>query len=123
MANLLVARKSGLLPGTHNGHSQLRPAFKSYRQRMQSRPSFKRAARAQKTRAMPLLPRRKVRTGEICSTIDGVIGFLDRYGCLRRSANNSQGRHRTSAATDSATLRSPPPANPRYVAAAPAFTL
>src|SRR6266446_9513400 len=97
MSHLLVTRRSGLLPGTHNGHSQPRPAFKSYQLRIQSRPSSRRGARAQKTPATQLLPRRKVRTGVICSTTDGAIGFLDRYGALRRSANDSKGRHRTSA--------------------------
>src|SRR5216684_6282322 len=100
MSHLLVTRRFGLLPGTHNGHSPPRPAFKSYQLRIQSRPSSRRGARAQKTPAMPLLPRRKVRTGVICSTTDGVIGFLDRYGSLRRSANDSKGRHRTSAVAD-----------------------
>src|SRR6266446_2043829 len=74
MSHLLVTRRFGLLPGTHNGHSPPRPAFKSYQLRIQSRPSFKRGARAQKTPAMPLLPRRKVRIGVICST-DGAIGI------------------------------------------------
>jgi hypothetical protein len=61
---------------------------------------------------MPLLPRRKVRTGVISST-DGVIGLLDRYGSLRRSANDSKGRPRTSAVADVRIIHCRSRVNPR----------
>jgi hypothetical protein len=117
ISRLSATRRFGLLPGTHNAHSQPRPVFKSYQLRTLSRPSFKRGARAQKTPAMPLLPRRKVRTGVICSTTDGVIGFLDRDGSLRRSANHSKGRNRTSAVADVRVIHIRSRVNPRSDAA------
>src|SRR6266699_5435817 len=74
-SHLLATRRFGLLPETHNRHSQPWPAFKSCRLATRSRRSFKLGARVQKRPAMLLWPGRTVRTGAICST-DGVIGFL-----------------------------------------------
>jgi hypothetical protein len=65
---------------------------------------------------MPSLPRRKVRTGAICSTTDGVIGCLDRCGSLRRSGNDSKGRTRTSTAADVRIIHCRSRVNPRSVA-------
>src|SRR5215467_13729082 len=75
MSHLWVTRWFGLLPETHNQHFQPWPAFESYKLTIRSRRSFKLGARAQKTPAMLLLPKRTVRTGVICSASDGVIGI------------------------------------------------
>src|SRR6266852_1417929 len=92
MSHLSVTRRFGLLPEIHNRHSQPWPAFKSYRLTTRSRRSFRLGARAQKPPAMLLPPRRRVRTGAICST-DGAIGFVN--GWLRlpaACADDSKGR-------------------------------
>src|SRR5215468_984580 len=93
MSSLRAARGFGLLPGTPNQHFRPLPAFKSSKSTIHSRRSFKPGARAQKTHAMPLPPRQKVRTGVICSATD------EEQGCSLIGGRGQERAHDRRGAT------------------------